>query len=393
MGALSALALSMLLASMGTSIANIALPAIALDMSQPVAAVQWVVTAYLLSLTVMAIAVGHLGDRFGLRPMLLFGLLLFSAASLACGFAPNLGLLVAARVVQGIGASFLMTITIALVRETVGAKRAGTAMGLLGTMSAIGTAAGPSLGGVLISLAGWRSVFVVLAPLALLAFVLATGFLRSGRNPASLAKLDFAFLRHGGLLPRLAANLCVAAVMMATLVIGPFFLGITLGLGPAAVGFVMSVGPIISMVSGVPSGRLVDHWSARQVSTLGLAAMVAGAFALAWLPHSFGVAGYLAAIAVLTPGYQLFQAANNTAVMEGVPEQRRGTVSGMLGFSRNLGLMLGALLVSAIFASRSATDRLHHIASEDVADGMQYTFLAAGCILICMLWLTRRRQG
>ena len=389
MGAIPTLALSMLLASMGTSIANIALPAMALGMSQPVAAVQWVVTAYLLSLTVMTIAVGPLGDRFGLRLMLLFGLGVFGVASLVCGFAPNLWVLVAARVVQGIGASFLMTAAIALVPETVGSRRVGTAMGLLGTMSALGTAAGPALGGILISLAGWRSVFLVLVPLALLALMFGAWFLPSGGSPAALSRLRFASLRHDGLLPRLTANLCVAGVMMATLVAGPFLLVLTLGLGPAAVGMVMSVGPVISIFSGVPSGRLVDHWSAGKVGAIGLAAMIAGSFGLAFLPDTFGVAGYLAAIVVLTPGYQLFQAANNTAVMEGVPQDRRGAVSGLLGFSRNLGLMLGALLVSAMFASGSAADRLHQIAPGDVADGMYQTFLAAGCILFAMLWIIR----
>lgn len=393
MGAIPTLALSILLASMGTSIANIALPALALGMSQPVAVVQWVVTAYLLSLTVMTIAVGPLGDRFGLRSMLLFGLGVFGAASLACGFAPNLWVLVAARVVQGIGASFLMTTAIALVPQAVGSKRVGTAMGLLGTMSALGTAAGPAFGGVLILLAGWRSVFLVLAPLALLALVLGARFLPSGGSPATLARVGFAPLQDRRLFPRLAANLCVAGVMMATLVAGPFFLALTLGLGPAAVGLVMSVGPVISILSGVPSGRLVDHWSAGKVGTIGLAAMIAGAFGLAVLPGAFGAIGYLAAIAILTPGYQLFQAANNTAVMEDIPQDRRGTVSGLLGFSRNLGLMLGALLTSAMFASGSTTDQLHQVVPGDVADGMYRTFLAAGCILLAMLWITRPVRG
>ncbi|MCB1416784.1 MAG: MFS transporter [Nitratireductor sp.] len=393
MGAIWTLALSMLLASMGTSIANIALPAIALSMSQSIAGVQWVVTAYLLPLTVMAVAGGHLGDRFGLRTMLLFGIGLFTLASLACAVAPNLWILIAARAFQGTGASFLMTVTIALVSETADGKRVGTAMGLLGTMSAIGTAAGPSLGGILISLADWRGVFLVLVPLGLLALGMGLRFLPAGGGPASLAGVRLASLRNFGLVPRLAANLCVAAVMMTTLIVGPFFLGIALELGAATVGFVMSVGPVISILSGVPSGRLVDRWSAQQVSALGLAAMTAGAFALAFLPEHFGVAGYLAAIAILTPGYQLFQAANNTAVMEGVPGERKGTVSGLLGFSRNLGLVLGAVVMSALFASGVAADELQHTASQDIANGMRRTFLVAGMVLFAMLWLTRPRQA
>ena len=153
------LGLSMLLASLGTSIANIALPALAEAFSARFQDVQWVVVAYLAALTVSVVVAGRLGDIFGLRRMHLAGLGLFCLASLLCGLAPDLGLLIAARTLQGIAAAFLMTLTIALVRETASPARMGRAMGLMGTVSAIGTALGPSLGGVLVSSTGWQGIF------------------------------------------------------------------------------------------------------------------------------------------------------------------------------------------------------------------------------------------
>ena len=162
------LAISMMLASLGTSIANVALPTLSIELSVPFQSVQWVVTSYLVALTLSVVVVGHLGDRFGLKQMLLCGLGLFSVASLLCGIAPSLWLLLAARALQGFAAAFLMTLTIALVYETTGADRTGRAMGLLGTMSAFGTALGPSLGGLLISTSNWSSVFLILVPLGLL---------------------------------------------------------------------------------------------------------------------------------------------------------------------------------------------------------------------------------
>ncbi|TGP15367.1 MFS transporter, partial [Mesorhizobium sp. M1D.F.Ca.ET.234.01.1.1] len=97
----------------------------------------------------------------GRRLLLIAGLALFSTASLAAALAPSLALLIAARAVQGLGAAVMMALTIAFVGETVPKQRTGSAMGLLGTMSAIGTALGPSLGGVLIVALGWRSIFLV----------------------------------------------------------------------------------------------------------------------------------------------------------------------------------------------------------------------------------------
>ena len=127
--------------------------------------VQWIVLAYLLAITTLIVSVGRLGDLVGRRRLLLAGIVLFTVASLLCGVAPTLWLLIAARAAQGLGAAIMMALTMALVGETVPKARTGSAMGLLGTMSAIGTALGPSLGGVLIAGFGWRAIFLVNVPL------------------------------------------------------------------------------------------------------------------------------------------------------------------------------------------------------------------------------------
>src|SRR5205823_10892734 len=141
----------------------------------------------------------------------------------------------------------------------------------------------------------------------------------------------------------------VSTVMMATLVVGPFYLSRGLRLNEALVGIVMSIGPIVSALSGVPAGRIVDRLGAPLMVVVGLIEITAGSAALSVLPTMFGVAGYVAAIAVLTPGYQLFQAANNTAVMTDVRPDQRGVMSGMLSLSRNLGLITGASVMGAVF--------------------------------------------
>src|SRR5216684_4375578 len=171
--ALASLSLSMLLSSLGTSIANVALPTLAQAFNASFEEVQWIVLAYLLAITTLIVSVGRLGDLIGRRPLLLAGLVLFTAASLLCGVAPTLWLLIAARAAQGLGAAIMMALAVALVGETVPKEKTGSAMGLLGTMSAIGTALGPSLGGVLIAGLGWRAIFLVNVPLGILTFLLA----------------------------------------------------------------------------------------------------------------------------------------------------------------------------------------------------------------------------
>lgn len=443
--ALAGLSLSMLLSSLGVSIANVALPTLAQAFAASFPEVQWVVLAYLVAVTALVVGAGRLGDIVGRRRLLLGGIVLFTAASALGAAAPTLGMLVAARAAQGVGAAVMMALAVALVGEAVPKARTGSAMGLLGTMSAIGTASGPSLGGVLIAGPGWRAVFLVMAALGIANFLLARrhlpdhgpaartdrgGFDGLGTLLLALALASYALamtvgggrfdrpgiallsaaavgaglfvlvesraasplvrpaaLRDAALGAALAMNALVSTVMMATLVVGPFYLARALGLDAATVGIVMSVGPAVSALSGVPAGRIVDRLGAPFMVVAGLAAMAAGALALCVLPAMFGVAGYVAAILVLTPGYQLFQAANNTAVMADVDPDRRGVVSGMLALSRNLGLVTGASAMGAVFAFAAGTGDIAAAAPDAVAAGLRITFAVAAALIAAALAL------
>lgn len=391
-GAKAALALAMLLASLGTSIANIALPTLAEAFQAPFSQVQAVVVAYLAALTIAVLMAGRLGDRFGLKPMLLCGLGLFLAATLACAAAPELWTLVVARAFQGMGAAFLMVLSMALFRQISAEGQIGRAMGLLGTISAVGTALGPTLGGVLIPVAGWRGVFWVQLPIALVALVLTYLLLPDVPIAKRTRQAGFWSVWNWELGASLIVNVLVAAVMMTTLVVGPFYLGVGAGLTPAVAGLVMALGPVISIGAGVPSGRLVDHWGSGRVLAMGLVLLSVGALLLATLPGWIGVAGYAVGIVVLTPGYQLFQAANNTAVLADIPADRRGTVSGLLNLSRNCGLMLGASLMGAIFAIGVGSADFLHASGADVLAGMRLTFGVAGVMMLIALAMVVLRQ-
>ncbi len=373
-----ALSLATGLASLGTSIVNIALPDLARAFSEPLPQVQAVTVAYLASLTVCVVVAGRLADRLGAKAMLVLGLVLFALATGLCAAAPSLSVLIAARTFQGAGATFLMTLAMALMRQTTGETQIGRAMGLLGTVSAIGTALGPSLGGLLIPLSGWRAIFWVQLPPAAVALILAVSFLpRDARLVDSRAPSLWSVMDRS-LAGNLLVNVLVAAIMMTTLVVGPFYLSLGLGLTVPEVGAVMAIGPVISIVSGVPSGRLVDAWGSGRMLVIGLALLGVGALMLAIVPGTIGVAGYVLSIIVLTPGYQLFQAANNAAALADVAKDRRGTVSGLLGLSRNIGLIAGASAMGLVFALGVGTTDVTEASALAIASGMRLTFLIAG---------------
>lgn len=432
----------MLLSSLGTSIANVGLPALAQAFGASFQAVQWIVLAYLLAITTLIVSAGRLGDLIGRRRLLLAGISLFTLASILCGAAPALWLLIAARAAQGLGAAIMMALTMAFVGDTVPKEKTGSAMGLLGTMSAIGTALGPSLGGVLIAGFGWRAIFLVNVPLGLLTLLLAhrhlpvdrplktgrTGFDHpgtlllaftlaayalamtigrgsfgvlnatlllaavfgagvfvriEGRVASPLIRLEM--FRNPVLSAGLAMSALVSTVMMATLVVGPFYLARALGLEAAVVGLVLSVGPLVAALTGVPAGRIADRFGVQRMTVLGLVGIAAGCLLLAVLPVTLGIAGYIVSLTIMTVGYAVFQAANNTTVMTDIQPDRRGVVSGMLNLSRNLGLVTGASVMGAVFALASAA---HDIATAEpgaVAVGMRITFAVAGILMVLAL--------
>ncbi|KLK93626.1 MFS transporter [Microvirga vignae] len=440
---LVSLSLSVLLPALGTSIANVGLPALAQALHASFQQVQWIVLAYLLTITVLIVSLGRLGDIVGRRKLLLIGIALFTAASTLCGVTSTLWQLIAGRIVQGLGAAVMMTLAMAFVGETVPRAKTGSVMGLLGTMSAIGTALGPSLGGVLISGFGWRAIFLVTVPLGILAFFLAyhtlpidngrtkadrpgfdsMGMLMLGLTLAAYALamtvgrghfgllnvsllataalgavlfaraeartasplIHLAMLRDPVLSAGLATSTLVSTVMMTTLVVGPFYLSVALGLDATFTGLVMSVGPGVAALTGVPAGRMVDWIGAQRVTIAGLAGMAAGSFILSMTPVEAGIAGYIAPIAVVTAGYSLFQAANNTAVMKDLRPDQRGVISGMLNLARHLGLVTGASVMGAVFALSLTTTDATMAHPDAVAAGLRITFAVAAILIVLAL--------
>lgn len=442
---LSSLALTMLLSSLGTSIANVGLPTFVKAFHASFQSVQWVVLAYLLGVTALVVSAGRLGDLFGRRKVMLMGIALFSASSLACAAAPSLEWLILARASQGMGAAMMMALTMALVGETVPKERAGRAMGLLGTTSAVGTALGPSLGGLLIGHVGWPSIFLINVPLGLMAAFLAWRFLPHDEKRESGAGFDlpgsallalalasyslamtlgrgsFGWLNAALLIlavslaaafivvesqtsspllqPKLFAERMVSTgfvasslattVAMTTLVVGPFFLSGALHLDPGQIGLAMSTGPLVAALVGVPAGRAVDRFGSRSTALTGLVLMALGALLLSGITTSFGITGYIASLVTLTMGFATFQAANNTAVLTHSATDQRGVVSGLLNLSRNLGLITGASVMGAVFMTAAGTATIESARVTNVVAGTHAAFaLAAALVAIAYVLIS-----
>lgn len=439
--ALVVLAGSMLLGSLGISLATVALPALARAFSAPLPSVQWVIIAYLVAVTASIVALGRLGDLIGQTRMLILGLSVFAIASLACAFAPTLPGLIAARIVQGFGGAVLMALPVSIIRTVVARERMGSAMGLLGTMSAVGTALGPSLGGITIDLYGWSAGFVAVGVLAFMLLAMAVPtFSRASRLESTVSGaidwlgnlllafslsayalsmtsavgvldarlllpltavltalfvwrqmmaarplVPIALLRNFRIGLSLAMNFLVTTVMMSTLVVGPYMLSLGLGLDESAIGLVMAVGPVTSALSGLPAGRLTDRYGAARMLPVGLAQIAVGLVALAILPRWFGLWGYGLALVLLTPGFQIFLAANNTVTMQTVADDQRGVLSGLLGLSRNLGFVTGASAVSSLFAFTLGEVELAKADPSLIAHAFTVTFLIATLLPVTAL--------
>lgn len=450
--ALAGLSLTVLMPSLATSTVNVALPSLARTFASSFQATQWIVLVYLLTVTALVVVAGRLGDIVGRRRLLLAGTAVFAGGSLLCGVAPRLELLIVARVVQGSGAAVMMALTVAFVGAVAPTERFGRAMGLLGTMSAVGTTLGPAIGGLLIAWAGSTAIFLINLPLAaaalaiisrtlpqdlpreasprldlagmallavsltgyalsltlgrgelgfanvailVVAIVTSTGFVAiEVRAPSPLIQFDLFCNR--ALISGLSTNLIVSTVMMSTLIVGPFYMARVVGLDPASAGLAMAIGPLVAAVTGVPAGRLVDGFGAGRGTLLGLSAMAAGTVALSLVPAELGIAGYLVPIVLMTAGYGLFQAANNTAVMAGTSPNERGVISGMLNLSRNLGLVTGASAMGSVFVWGANSADIMSATPVAVAAGMHASFamatILAGVSLIIAFRASRVNQ-
>ena len=404
---LLAVALGTILAPINSTMIAVALPSIMDEFDADVASAGWLVTAYLITLAALQPVTGKLGDRWGRRRLMLWGLAAFGLASLGAALAPSLPVLIVFRVLQAVAGAVTLPNGAALVREVVPAARRAHGFGLIGAAAGLAAAVGPTLGGLVIGAADWRAIFYVNVPIVVAALLLseraiprrdgqkrdqsfdllgavlvcgvlvgAAGLLVEGRGSASAAVIALsgialaaatAFLlwhelRHDDpvIRPRLfrirsfaAANAGVGLGNLAfytTLLAAPILLVNRIGWSSVQVGLALTVLAAPSAILAPIGGRIADRIGRRAPAVFGHALATLGL-----LPLVFGAdesaALLLACLGVAGVGFGLTMATLQTSAVEAVPPDEAGVAAGLFSTSRYLGSIVGSIVLAALLES------------------------------------------
>ena len=395
--------LTISMAVVDATIANLALPTIAKQVGASPATSVWVINAYQLAITVLLLPLAALGDRIGHRRVYLPGIILFVLGSLACALSQTLGQIIAARMFQGIGAAAIMSMNAAMVRATYPLSMLGRGIGYNALVLSLSAAAGPTLGALLLSVASWPWLFAVNVPIGLAAFgiglralprtpghggkpnylsaalsalmigpavfgcesiargdgslglpLLAVAVIagvllwrRDRSRPAPLLPIDL--LR----IPIFALSICTSlvsfAAQMLALVTLPFLLQSVLGRSVLESGLLISLWPLAVGVTAPLAGRLSDCYPAGILGGIGLGVFSLGLLAQSLLGSNPSTAAILVCMAVCGAGFGFFQSPNNRTLVNAAPRERSGAAGGMLATARLLGQSAGAVAVAAGF--------------------------------------------
>jgi len=400
------------MATVDSSMVNIALPTIMADFNSPLKDTEWVVLVYLLTITSSLLIWGSLSDRLGRYRIYPAGMTVFALGSLACAQAPQLACLTAARFFQAVGAAMMMSTGPAIIKENFPGRRLGRTLGLISVATSLGLMSGPLAGGLIMEFFSWRAIFMVTVPIGL-GFALLGAMViprRRAEGPARQFSWRSAFIwvamlvflslaithaaapdwsrsRLGALfaafaflltvfivsekttaapfLPHLmlrrryfAAALACATlsflVLFTVLIMTPFFLDRVLALPKAKIGLVMMVIPLAVLVVAPTAGRLSENVKARTLTTAGLALSACGAFWLAALTPEASPAGICAKLALLGGGQALFLPPNSASVLKRMEAGHAGKAAALLATARNFGMLLGIGLAGLVFTQSFA---------------------------------------
>lgn len=406
---LAAVGMGIFLTTIDGTIVNVALPTLVHELNTDFATVQWVVLAYLLTLSTLLLSMGRLGDMVGKKPVYMAGFVLFTLSSLLCGLAPTIYWLIGFRVLQAIGAAMTQALGTAIITEAFPDSERGKALGASGTLVSIGIVLGPTLGGLLIESLSWHWIFLVNLPVGIIGVwmvirnvpnlqpvgeqrfdyggaavlfiglltllmgltlgqqwgfgdqrvwlmlagaLLAIGLFIGIEARVEQPMIDLQLFRSQLFSINLITGLAVFIAVAGVFILLPFYLEGVLGYGPRAVGLLVAAVPILLGVTAPISGLLSDRYGTRLIASIGLAVLAGGYAAMSRFTAETNLTYYLIAVLPFGAGMGIFQSPNNSAVMGAVPRSKLGIASGLLAITRTLGQTTGIAVLGAFWAAR-----------------------------------------
>lgn len=404
-----AVAMGLFLSTIDGSIVNVALPTIVQSLRTEFAVVQWVVLAYLLTVTTLMLSIGRLGDMIGKKPIYATGFVIFTLGSLACGLSPAIEVLIAFRVLQAVGAAMMMALSMAIVTEAFPPQERGRALGIVGAIVSVGIVVGPVLGGLILSVLSWHWIFFVNLPVGIAGTWAVLHYVPAHKPPGGQqfdlpgALVLFASLMalliglslgqtQGFAQPTIWALFGVWLVLLlvfiiierrsdhpmiqlglfrntlfdinlitgfvtfvclsGTIILMPFYLEDVLGYSPKIVGFMLAIVPVAVGIVAPLSGALSDRIGTRPITVTGLAVLLGGFFAVSTLGPETTAVGYVLRFLPVGIGLGIFQSPNNSAIMGAVPRRQSGIASGLLSITRTLGQTTGTAALAALWSGR-----------------------------------------
>jgi EmrB/QacA subfamily drug resistance transporter len=406
---LGAMCFALFMLMLDNTVVNVALPSIQRDLHASLSSLEWTVNAYTLTLAVLMVTGGRLGDIFGRRRLFLIGVVVFGAASLVIGFSPTDGVLVVFRAVQGVGAACMMPASLAIITQAFPPQQRGTAIGIWAGVSALALAIGPVVGGFLTQDVSWRAIFFLNPPIAVIAVVVTLFAAKESRdetvdrtvdypgiatltigltalvlaliqgnswhwdspriialfviavvslvsfvvieNRVRVPMLDFAFFRSR---TSAGANL-VGAIVSFAMFAQFFFLTLymqnVMHLSPLATGVRFLPSTIVIVIAGPLAGRLTDRIGPRPLMTVGLVVVAAAIFIQSHITVHSSYLLLLPGFVLMGAGMGLVMSPMSTAAMNAVDRSKAGAASGVLAMNRMIGSTFGIAVIGAIVAT------------------------------------------
>lgn len=434
--AVAVLCLATLMSAIDTGIVTIGLSTIEKVFHADFASVQWVVLSYLLAVTSLIVGIGRIGDIFGKKKLFIFGIGLFTVTSLLCGMSRSIYELILFRAFQGIGGAILISLSFAIVGDLVPREKMMNSMAALTATLPIGFALGPSLGGLLISSFGWRSIFFVNVPIGVIAFLLSmrfppipisektrkfdligmillavtlTAYILSvtlaenqglSRTVALLIAATvlglaiFIIVEKKTKIPLVHLDMFKDAVFSASLVISiilyailngygvilPFYLQQARGVSTFIAGLLMMTGPVGCAVFTPIAGIAANRFGNAKVMTCGILIMGIGVFVMSTFGLSTGTVTFAVTMFLTNGSLAFFQTPNNTFIMTLARPEQRGLTSGLLNLSRTVGQTTGTA-VMGVFYFFLHSHSVITASPESIVGGIRNTLLIAALVM------------